>query len=59
MEKRQIGIIGAGSLGSRHLQALAASREAWQITVVDVNREALQKAEMIFKGTKGAEKHGL
>lgn len=57
MEMRQIGIIGAGNLGARHLQALALAREAWQITVMDVNEEALHKAEGIFRGTDGAEKH--
>lgn len=57
MEKRQIGIIGAGNLGARHLQALALSVEAYRITVMDVNEEALKKAETIFKGTDGAAKH--
>lgn len=57
MERRQIGMIGAGNLGARHLQAFALAKEAYQITVMDVSREALKRAEEIFAGTKGSEKH--
>ena len=46
MNRAKIGIIGAGNLGIRHLQALALLKEACQITVMDINREALRKAEM-------------
>lgn len=57
MNRAKIGIIGAGNLGIRHLQALALLKEACQITVMDINREALRKAEIVFKGTQGAWKH--
>lgn len=57
MEMRRIGIIGVGNLGTRHLQALALSEEAYQITVTDVRKEALAKAESVFTGTEGAAKH--
>ena len=57
MNRAKIGIIGAGNLGIRHLQALALLKETCQITVMDINREALRKAEIVFKGTQGAWKH--
>ena len=57
MKRAKIGIIGAGNLGIRHLQALTLLKEACQITVMDVNPKALRKAEPIFKETPGAQKH--
>ncbi len=47
MNRAKIGIIGAGNLGIRHLQALALLKETCQITVMDINREALRKAEIV------------
>lgn len=59
MEKRQIGIIGAGNLGIRHLQAIALLEESCRITVMDIREEALQKAETAFRETGGADRHNV
>jgi hypothetical protein len=44
-----ISIIGAGQLGSRHLQGLAKSSKQFQIYVVDSNEKALSVAAQRFK----------
>ncbi len=41
------------------MQALALSEEAYQIFVMDISEESLQKAQTIFEGTAGSEKHEI
>ena len=45
MTKQNIAIIGAGQLGSRHLQGLKTASSPLAITVVDSNDESLRIAE--------------
>ena len=42
---KRVAIIGAGQLGSRHLQGLTKIRQEIQITVVDPNPTALETAK--------------
>lgn len=56
MEKR-ICIIGAGNIGSRHLQALALSKYKLNIFIVDCLESSLEKAKRIFEETNGCENH--
>ncbi len=44
----KIAIIGAGQLGSRHLQGLAKSSKHFQISVVDPNKKSLIVAKQRF-----------
>ena len=44
-----IAIIGAGQLGSRHLQGLAKSSKEFQVFVIDPNAKSLKVAEERFK----------
>jgi predicted dehydrogenase len=59
MKKKRILLIGAGQLGSRHLQALAALHEEAIIEVVDPTRENLEIAKKRFEQISGFEKHYL
>lgn len=59
MRKRQIGIIGTGNLGIRHLQAMALLKESCRITVMDINKEALLRAEAVWRETEGADRHDI
>jgi hypothetical protein len=43
-----IAIIGAGNLGSRHLQAVAQMTEAVKIYVVDVSQSSLDMAQLAY-----------
>ena len=45
---KRIAIIGAGQLGSRHLQALAVSKHLLDIQVMDTSEESLKIAESRF-----------
>ena len=49
----QLAIIGAGQLGSRHLQALALIDRDVNIQVVDPNPEALEVAKIRFQEING------
>lgn len=46
---RNIILVGAGGIGRRHLQALAKCEIPLRIKVVDINKEALKKAEEEFR----------
>jgi hypothetical protein len=49
---KNIVIIGAGQLGSRHLQALANCGNEYQITVIDPNQDSLSVAESRYNEVK-------
>jgi predicted dehydrogenase len=53
----QIVIIGAGQLGSRHLEALAKVQSELTISLVDPSQNSLDKALAIFKAAGG--KHNV
>jgi predicted dehydrogenase len=55
--KTQILLIGAGQLGSRHLQALAKLRDETDIYVIDPSNVNLQTASQRFQAVEGHEKH--
>lgn len=63
MNKKHIMVIGAGQLGSRHLQALAISKLNLEVTVIDPSEDSLRIAkeryEQIEKseGTKSIQYH--
>lgn len=42
---KKIAIIGAGQLGSRHLQGVVSSSHNYDIQIVDLNNESLKVAE--------------
>jgi hypothetical protein len=52
-----IGLIGAGALGSRHLQSLALSNRPLNIIVMDPSELSLKKAEELFYQIGDASKH--
>ena len=53
---RKVQIIGAGQLGSRHLQSLKSLKEPLSISVVDPNEASLQVARERYDGI-GGENH--
>ena len=46
--KKNIGIIGVGQLGSRHLQGAKTAQLSLKIDVVDSNVESLEKAKQLY-----------
>src|SRR3989338_7433892 len=54
---KRIYVIGAGSIGSRHLQALKAVKRPLDITVVDPAPGALRRAEQRFLAGRGKTRH--
>lgn len=56
---RSITIIGAGQLGSRHLQALALLENATRIFVIDPSDESLEVARQRFAQVEGYQRHEL
>jgi len=54
---RTVAIIGAGQLGSRHLQALANVDTSLTIYVADINNESLSTARSRFDEVKGTCSH--
>lgn len=52
MSKHFIAVVGAGRLGSRHLEALASVPQHLNIFVVDPSANALKAAEEIFRSAK-------
>ena len=44
-ETDRVAIIGAGQLGSRHMQAMALSKRPTEVTVIDSSEESLQIAK--------------
>jgi predicted CoA-binding protein len=59
MERKRIAILGAGQLGSRHLQALALLDETTEIYVVDPSSEGREIAQQRFEQIEGHQKHDL
>jgi predicted dehydrogenase len=57
--KKKIAVIGAGQLGSRHLQSLALLKEPSTIIVVDPMEQARQIAQEKFKNVKVNAQHRL
>ncbi|MDI9817761.1 MULTISPECIES: Gfo/Idh/MocA family oxidoreductase [unclassified Legionella] len=55
----KIAIIGAGQLGSRHLQALNLINKKLNITVIDPNPESLELACSRFDSCKGDSSHEI
>jgi len=49
---KYIFLVGAGNMGSRHLQALKAVKEPLSITVIDRSSESLSLAQTYFEGAK-------
>lgn len=54
---KKVQVIGAGQLGSRHLQAVKALREPLQITVVDPSSASLQIARERYEGAPAGSEH--
>ena len=54
-----IKIVGAGQLGSRHLQALQSIRTPLDIHVIDPSPESLKVAEERFHAAAGETKHSV
>lgn len=59
MKNPNIGLIGVGALGSRHLQALALSDRILNIFVMDPSEASLKKAEELFYQMSNASKHQI
>lgn len=57
MLRAQVAIVGAGQLGSRHLQALQAVRRPLGIHVVDPSPAALEIARQRFRAVPGSAPH--
>lgn len=57
MSRKNIIIIGAGQLGSRHLQALALLEEACSIYVVDPSSKGREEAKKRFSQVEGHQRH--
>lgn len=53
----KVGIIGAGNLGARHLQAFSLANRAFELFVVDLSLESLQKARNIFENSENTARH--
>ncbi len=49
---KRVLLIGAGNIGSRHLQALKAVKEPLDISVVEPNKESREKARAAFDSAK-------
>lgn len=56
-ERKSVFIVGAGQLGSRHLQALKAVELPLDITVIDPSATALQTARERYEGIPGVQTH--
>lgn len=56
---RRVALIGAGNIGSRHLQGLARSSFELDILVVEPSAAAREVAAGRFAATQGAERHRL
>lgn len=54
---KKILLIGAGQLGSRHLQALSKLQKSMNITVIDPSRNSLEIAEQRFHESEQHQKH--
>ena len=56
---KNIILIGAGQLGSRHLQALALLQKPYSIYVVDPVEESLERAEKLYHEVPPESQHSL
>ncbi len=56
---KKIALIGAGQLGSRHLQALALLEVPAQISVIDPSESGLELARERFAQVEGHQRHEL
>ena len=54
-----IVIIGAGKLGSRHLQALALVKTKLSISLIDPSVDSINKALVIFNGSNTENNHSI
>ena len=54
-----IVIVGAGQLGSRYLQGLAAYPDPLNIQVIDISNGSLDRAKEIWEKTANADSHAL
>lgn len=54
-----IVIVGAGQLGSRYLQGLAAYSDPLNIQVIDISNGSLDRAKEIWEKTANADSHAL
>lgn len=54
---KRVAIIGAGNIGSRHLQAMSLSKQAYEILVVDSYEPSLSKAKDMFEQCKSNVAH--
>lgn len=50
---KKVAVIGAGNIGSRHLQALKAVNMELEIFVIDPNQKSLDRAGEIYNSTEG------
>ena len=57
--KKNIVIVGAGQLGSRHLQAIALLKEPCVINVIDTSTTSLDIAQLRFEEVNGHENHTI
>lgn len=56
---KKIAVIGAGQLGSRHLQALALLEQSFKLIVIDPGSASLSLAKERFEQIEGHERHEL
>ena len=59
MERPNIGLVGAGALGSRHLQALMITNRALNIYVMDTSEESLRKSEELCYQMRESSNHKI
>ena len=57
--RKNILLIGAGQLGSRHLQALALMKKPCNIFVVDPNSDSISTTNQRFESINGHQRHKL
>ena len=58
-QRYSIGVIGAGELGSRHLQAIALVKEPLDVYVIDPNPQSLETAKSRWEEVAGDSKHNV
>ena len=59
MKQPRISIVGAGQIGSRHLQALCLLEDPARIDLVDPSNEALQRAQKRFAEVSSPNKQSI
>ncbi len=58
-ERKVIALVGAGNIGSRHLQALANVDTPLQIYVIDPNKDSLSLADERFRQIDNSDVHNV